>query len=195
MYGWNGWHHCIINTYASWLPGDPRGFRTRDHREHVDGDYKNPPPAGKYDALHEHASESSDPRVVIPVKARPIALAAVLHALIDVHQIDTLVSSVGGLHCHVLSRFPEELLLRYDDPVRHYVGIAKERSAKALAKAGMLKPGRVWAKKGTIVPIKNRAHQVRVFNYIREHYKEGAAVWHLLMPRPELPEELGGKGE
>src|SRR5436190_1901454 len=42
------WFHITTHTYAAWLPGDPRGFRTRHHREHVEGDYKNPPPPGKY---------------------------------------------------------------------------------------------------------------------------------------------------
>lgn len=37
------WHHIILTTYGSWLPGDLRGFRTRDHREHVEGDYRPPP--------------------------------------------------------------------------------------------------------------------------------------------------------
>jgi hypothetical protein len=38
------WFHAIITTYGAWLDGDARGFRTRHHREHVEGDYKNPPP-------------------------------------------------------------------------------------------------------------------------------------------------------
>ena len=40
---WNNWYHCMGNTHGTWLPGDPRGFRTRHHKEHVEGDYKNPP--------------------------------------------------------------------------------------------------------------------------------------------------------
>jgi hypothetical protein len=31
------------HTYGTWLPGDPKGFRTRHHREHIEGDYKKPP--------------------------------------------------------------------------------------------------------------------------------------------------------
>lgn len=40
---WNDWYHIMCHTYGTWLPGDPRGFRTRHHREHVEGDYKSPP--------------------------------------------------------------------------------------------------------------------------------------------------------
>jgi hypothetical protein len=42
------WHHTILTTCGAWLYSDARGFRTRPHREHVEGDYKNPPPPGKY---------------------------------------------------------------------------------------------------------------------------------------------------
>jgi hypothetical protein len=41
---WNDWYHVVVHVYGSWLRGDPRGWRARHHREHVDGDYKNPPP-------------------------------------------------------------------------------------------------------------------------------------------------------
>ena len=51
---WNNWLHCTGSTYGTWLRGDPRGWRSRD-REHVDGDYKRPPPKGKYDELHEQS--------------------------------------------------------------------------------------------------------------------------------------------
>ena len=36
------WFHIVLTTYGTWLPGDPRGFRTRHHRQHVEGDYKSP---------------------------------------------------------------------------------------------------------------------------------------------------------
>ena len=42
------WYHVVLTTYGAWLPGDPRGFRTRHHREHVPGDYKAPPPVGMF---------------------------------------------------------------------------------------------------------------------------------------------------
>src|SRR5215213_540405 len=50
---WNDWYHVTSHTYGSWLRGDPRGWRARHHREHVDGNYKNAPPKGKYDNLYE----------------------------------------------------------------------------------------------------------------------------------------------
>jgi hypothetical protein len=52
--GWNSWHHCTGSTYGAWLRGDPPGWRSKQHREHVDGDYKRPPPAGRYKELEAH---------------------------------------------------------------------------------------------------------------------------------------------
>src|SRR5213083_3044797 len=51
MRPWDHWYHVTVHTYGQWLRGDPRGWRARNHREHVDGDYKHPPPKGKYDQL------------------------------------------------------------------------------------------------------------------------------------------------
>src|SRR5262245_34899553 len=48
---WRNWYHAMGNTYATWPPGDPRGWRSWRHREHCEGDYKHPPPPGKHDDL------------------------------------------------------------------------------------------------------------------------------------------------
>ena len=58
------WFHFMTSTYGSWLYGDPRGFRTRHHREHVDGDYKNPPPLGLYSQQFERSIKSLKQPVV-----------------------------------------------------------------------------------------------------------------------------------
>ena len=57
MAAWNNWYHVNGNTYGTWLPGDPRGWRERGHKKHVDGDYKSPPPAGSGDAMHRYAHD------------------------------------------------------------------------------------------------------------------------------------------
>ena len=41
---WQSWYHCNGTFKGNWLRGDERGWRSRNHREHVEGDYKNPPP-------------------------------------------------------------------------------------------------------------------------------------------------------
>jgi len=57
MLPWRNWYHCMGNTYGTWLPGDPKGFRTRHHDAHVEGDYRFPPPPGYYDALFERSHD------------------------------------------------------------------------------------------------------------------------------------------
>ena len=52
---WIYWHHCSVGTYGSWVPGDPRGFRTWRHKQHVEGDYKSPPAAGLHDIQHKRS--------------------------------------------------------------------------------------------------------------------------------------------
>jgi hypothetical protein len=38
-------------------------------------------------------------------------------------------------------------------------------------------PGKVWAAGGDPIPIKDKAHQRRVYEYILRHKKQGAWVW------------------
>ena len=192
MCGWNGWYHCMSNTYGTWLPGDPRGFRTRGHREHVDGDYKSPPPKGKYDKRHAGAKRRmTREAVVLSAEARGVACTAIVYALADVHEIEVLAVSVSAMHMHVLARFPlgkkptfSERGLQggrtsaVDDQVRHLIGIAKKESSKQLIAEGLVPAGGAWAKRGKIVPIGDRGHQVYVYHYILNHGpREGAAVW------------------
>ena len=56
------WYHVVLTMYGAWLPGDARGFRTPRGRVAVTGDYKHPPPAGKYDSL-------SAPSLALPTQA------------------------------------------------------------------------------------------------------------------------------
>jgi hypothetical protein len=182
----------MSNTFGTWLPGDPRGFRTRGHREHVEGDYKSPPPKGKYDERHVVAKGLMKRDAVVLAKpSRRAVVEAVVHALVTVHEIETLAVSMSAMHMHVLARFPDGKKPPFskrgvrngrtsavDDPVRHYVGIAKKESAKSLTRAGLADSGGIWARKGKIVPIEDRAHQVAVYRYILNHGpREGAAVW------------------
>ena len=61
--------------------------------------------------------------------------------------------------------------------VRHYVGIAKKDSARALSDAGLVQPGGVWAVRLRCLPIGDRAYQVNVVRYMGSHADRDAAVW------------------
>ncbi|MEO0586411.1 MAG: hypothetical protein AAF078_02115 [Planctomycetota bacterium] len=108
MPAWNGWYHLMANTHGTWLPGDPRGFRTRAHREHVDGDYKSPP-TQDYTTRHAAAKHAlnRDPVVLSP-QARHVALEALHHAFVEVHNLEVLAVAVGAKHLHVLTTTPSD---------------------------------------------------------------------------------------
>jgi len=93
--------HVTWGTYGSWLPGDPRGFRTRRHRTHVEGDYKNPPPPGIYEGLHNYArAKLRKPPVVLPQDLRPTVGLACLEQFAK-EDARVYALSVGGEHVHV----------------------------------------------------------------------------------------------
>ncbi len=192
---WHFWYHCVCNTYGTWLPGDPRGFRTKDHREHVAGDYKNPPPEGLYDKRHASSThQMTQDAVLLSTNAKQLVLDTMLEAF-RVHQIDIAALVVTPMHVHVLARFPSDLLdvlnapaprspgtavrrspgiaipglprtTSKDDPPRHYMGIAKKESARALSKAQLKPAGKTWAFRGKIVPVKSEQH----FHHLRDVY-------------------------
>lgn len=100
------WHHAILTTYGAWLPGDPRGYRTRHHRGHVDGDYKSPPPPGQYAALEQSARESlTQEPVSLPPKLRPLVGEAIEEKL-AVLGAWVLCIAVSGRHVHLLAKMP-----------------------------------------------------------------------------------------
>jgi len=190
MAAWNQWYHLMANTYGTWPPGDPRGFRTRKHREHIEGDYKSPPLPGKYEREYRRAKRlMKRPPVFLSPPAREVVVEAIRYALVGVHALELLALAISSQHLHMLVRLPESLrrkptlskrglrMSSVDDPARHYMGIAKKESSKQLAAEKLVAPGGVWAKRGKIVPIADRPHQVNVYHYILDHIREGAVTW------------------
>ncbi len=188
---WNGWYHLNDSTYGTWLRGDARGWRARHHREHVEGDYRNPPPDGIYEELRAR-SESLLKRepVKLAPSARPIACGAMVERLTKVG-CETLACAVDDHHFHVLARFdlplidpntPKPIWLRTRHApiyayIRHVMGQAKASSTFALVEQGLAQEGGVWAHRFKITAIADRAHQLAAFNYILAHRDQGAATW------------------
>lgn len=187
MPAWNNWYHCIVSTYGAWLPGDPRAFRTRKHREHVEGDYKSPPPKGVYEQRHQQSQDRMKRDAVSLSEAmRCLVLDEIVQSA-EKHRVELLAISVSAMHFHLLGKFSmhrrkptlDERGLQtssIDDPVRHIVGQFKQWSSKRLIRDGLADAG-LWGKRGKIVPIKDRRHQINTFKYICKHRQEGAALW------------------
>jgi len=174
---WNDWYHCTGNTYGTWLRGDPRGFRERHHRRHVEGDYKNPPPKGTYESLHRYSKHLMKG---IAVKLNHDMRDFVCRALVSkllCDDIEVLVVAMGAQHFHLLARFP-------DHESRHWVGRAKKHASHLLK--DQKKHPKLWAVRSRAEPIKNREHQLNTFRYIQRHAEDGAAVWTFREEPPEL---------
>lgn len=99
---WNYFYHVTSNTKRTWLRGDPRGWRARHHREHVEGDYKHPPPPGKYrDQFETSKSLLKEPPVILSWEQRLIACRTMAEAF-AFHNIWFEDIAVTAKHFHVL---------------------------------------------------------------------------------------------
>jgi hypothetical protein len=168
MAAWNGWYHVNGNTYGTWLPGDPRGWREQKHKKHIEGDYRNPPPPGSGNAMHRYARNLlRQPPVHLTNPQRAVAGRAMVE-LLAAQGIELLVLSLDTIHFHLLGRFPNAR-------VRPVVGRAKKHAYFELHNRGFI--GRLWSKSANVVPIADRKHQLNAFGYISGHKETGAWVW------------------
>ena len=117
------WFHITTHTYAAWLSGDLRGFRTRHHREHVEGDYKNPPPPEMYADKRLRSEES--------LKQEPVKLSAEMRAVVGAALRERLIGlgaeviaiSMSATHAHILAKVPDS-----KDIQRDWMGLAKKHA-------------------------------------------------------------------
>ncbi len=162
------WYHLILTTYGTWLPGDPRGFRTRQHREHVEGDYKNPPARGEHGTLETTARKSlKQPPVQLSSAHQAIVGAALRERLEGLAALVVCVA-VSSRHAHLLAKMPR-------DEVSNWTGAAKRHAWFVMRDNGW--QGKLWGKRSKPVYVRDREHQLNVFRYIVEHESVGAWVW------------------
>ncbi len=163
------WFHLTAHTYGAWLYGSSRGFRTRHHREHIEGDYKNPPPKGKYDDKLKRSKElMKQNAVTLDPEWRKIFGAALRDKLVTLGA-QVLCVSVSSTHAHVLAKMPP------GPTPRDWMGRAKKHANFIGKEKGWT--GKLWGVRCKVTPIKNRGHQLNTFSYILDHIEEGAWVW------------------
>jgi REP element-mobilizing transposase RayT len=163
----------VLTAYGNWLPGDPRGFRTTKHREHVEGDYKSPPPEGKYDALHAASKESMvDPRYRIPRSVYE-KVSNALRQVFAERNVYVMCLSVQGAHCHLLLKASRFYL-------NNFVALAKRKAAVVCRKVSGRR--RIWARKRSRKKIQDLAHFRRTYKYILRHELQGAYTWKSDLP-------------
>lgn len=158
------------HTYGTWLPGSPKGFRTRHHRLHCEGAYKNPPPKGQWDRLHQRSKDlmKRDPVYLTPIQ-RQLALDAFVQSLLK-RNIAVSVAAIDRVHFHLLARFE-------DRNPRHWIGVAKKESSHALKLHGHGIEGGIWAVRCECIPVENHRHAECTEGYVADHADRGAKVW------------------
>ncbi len=182
---WNCWYHVTGNTYGTWLRGDPRGWRERHHRRHVEGDYKHRPARGTGQNELALSKALMDREVVrLTAELRRVALIGLVLTLLG-DGIEVLIASLDDHHLHVLARFR-------DHETRRRLGWAKFYATKRVkeALAAMQTRGNavgfelqldvgdgIWAKGTKAEPVRDRAHQLNAVPYIYDHVRRGAVAY------------------
>jgi hypothetical protein len=168
------WHHIVVTTYGAWVRGDPRGFRTRHHREHVDGDYKSPPPVGYYANEEAYSRRHLKQGVVsIPRELRSVIGTAIRMRLTELGAMPICVA-VAAQHAHMLAKLPLGM-------AREWTGFAKRHAWFVARDHGWR--GKLWAVRSHAKLVRTRSHQLATFRYIVRHRDEGAWIWRI--DRPE----------
>ena len=162
------WRHAVLHVRGDWLHGDPRGFRSRDHRIHSTGDYQNPPPAEEHAGLRDWHRGRSETARELAADLQLAVLQAFLEKLKQLrHPIDAL--SVGQRHVHLLALLPTDVAM-----TKREVGKLKQyASHKVRARL----PGSLWAEGGAFKPCWDVEHRANAKGYILNHLSEGAVVW------------------
>jgi hypothetical protein len=185
---WRDWYHCVVGTYGKWLPGDPRGWRERNHHEHVPGDYHHRPQPTDFSRARLAYSKSImnwSPYVIVPDDRRPIG--ELLLQAFHYHRVPVLVLAVSATNFHAL------LQIRDHAPKRT-LGLAKRHVTFEFAPIidpATNKRRQIWEGGGYGKPVRSRAHALEAFHYILGHRKAGAWVW-CYRDDPEYARTLSG---
>jgi REP element-mobilizing transposase RayT len=159
--------HVMCHYHRQWIPGDQRGFRSRGHRIHSTGDYRQPPPADEHQGLRSHVKRTMAGR---PVRLRREQREGVGAAFVEkLRRMDctVLILCCGPTHLHALAGLTERDMKRQ---------IGKAKQFASLRRSGHA--GQLWGGRCEIEAVTDAAYARKVFAYIRNHEsKENAWIW------------------
>lgn len=161
------WFHITFSTYGTWLPGDPRGFRTWKHKIHSSGDYKHRPPKGEHAGLRTLARTTMRSRAVTLTRRQRETCAHAIVEKLTEKGCEVVAVAVTGQHVHLQIRLE-------DRDIKRVIGLAKQLASHRVRDE---LPGTIWGARCRIDPIRSKEHQQCVFRYIQRHEREGAFVW------------------
>ena len=160
------WRHIIINTHGSWHHGSERGFRSRGHRIHSSGDYRNPPPPGEHANLLRYRRQQCPTEVHVDESLRAVIGRAIIEKL-RAMGYRVIVVAVTKIHAHAVTELPDAVPM-----IKEIVGEAKRASSRAVK--GAL-PGTVWSAGYTYDRIESVGHLHGAYDYVL--YKQGRGAW------------------
>jgi hypothetical protein len=167
------WWLISWTTYATWLPGDKRGFCTWRGKQYV------PPPkryakpgestyqASKYTSVHEVAQAISEEPVYLKREEVEIALAAMVAEIGEI-SIAPAIMSVGDWHVHWLCHFGTLA-------IRPVVSRVKAAATRQLNAAGF-KGKKPWTKGCNMKSKSDRRASRNAYKYIRDHREQGCLI-------------------
>lgn len=144
----------------------------RNHKYHVDSDYKNPPADSEWRrAFHAHnAQRLKQPPVHLnSIEVRRAACTAFVKRF-EYDHVECAAIAVAEMHYHSVIQVP-------DPRPGTWLGRAKKYAAHALKRDGVVE-GRVWARSAQLKPIVDATHSWQAIRYVMAHANgEGASVW------------------
>jgi hypothetical protein len=168
------WWLVTWTTYATWLPGDPRGFQTWRARVFVPPPPRYAKPGERtyepepWAAKHRMATRDSDPPVRLTPEQRVVVLKSILEEL-EQMAVESAVLAVDATHVHWLARFGQAT-------IRPAVGRLKAAATRRLKENGF-QGKRPWTK-NCHMKSKNTEHEfATALNYVVRHERQGADVY------------------
>src|SRR5665213_2174745 len=162
------WQHVMIGSRCSWLHGDERGFRSREHRIHSTGDYKKRPAKSEHKGLREYHQRPSGKPVNFRTDIRILILREFVQKMRSIG-FQIIACSIGKRHLHALTELPDN----YQE-MKKIIGKCKQKASHAVKNA---LPGRIWADGGEFKRIRDRSHLHSTYEYIRTKQEPGTVVW------------------
>jgi hypothetical protein len=144
-------------TYGTWLPGDPRGYGTRDAKQTFRGDDQK---------LHQWSEDHLKGDSIRLDNEGLNVVAEVLRALF-VADNRLIVAAVERVHCHLVADVPQDDLSRL-------MQIVKGRSSYALGTVGM--KGKIWSRRYQARLLSNGDALENAVAYVRSHDEQGALI-------------------
>jgi len=165
------WYHAQLWCYGQWLPGDRRGFRSRDHKLHSSGDYKHRPAEGEHSRLYRYTRPRlSQAPVTLSEPQRPV-IGELARRWFEIKSYRLIAIAVGGVHTHLLAELPTG----EEDAT---IGKLKRYCSAQGSKVDPSIPSKLFAEGGEPIPMRHPQHMSEVYPYIIDkHAAEGAWVW------------------